>query len=119
MSGSLLAQYQRFTDINSGVGTIVVGLASVIIGHTLLSKLENKWLKSTTIVIVGAIVYKSFQALTLQLGFNSNDFKLISALLVVIALGFSNHKVIIQSKISRMLHYKSKEVNHASDQING
>jgi putative tryptophan/tyrosine transport system permease protein len=92
LSGSLLAQYQRFADLNSGAGTIVIGLASVIIGQTLFKRLENRWIKSTSIVVLGAIIYKGLQALTLQLGFNSNDFKLISAVLVVIALSFSHPK---------------------------
>lgn len=93
-SGALLAQYQRFADINSGTGIMVMGLASVIIGEAIL---KFKWIKLTTIAIIGAIIYKFIQALTLQLGLNANDFKLITALTLISVLGINNLRIRKQS----------------------
>lgn len=90
LSGALLAQYQRFADINSGAGIIIIGLASVIIGETIL---KFKWIKLSTMAIVGAIIYKFIQAMTLQLGLNANDFKLITALTLISILGINNYRI--------------------------
>lgn len=87
LSGALLAQYQGFADINSGTGIIIIGLASVIIGEAIL---KFKWIKLSTMAIIGAIIYKFIQAMTLQLGLNANDFKLITALTLIVILGI-NH----------------------------
>ncbi|QVK18612.1 ABC transporter permease [Mycoplasmatota bacterium] len=91
LSGSLLAQYQRFSDINSGAGTIVIGLAAVIIGQALF-KFKFIFIKDTTAVILGAITYKLIQAYTLQLGLLANDFKLITALIIILILGLHHFK---------------------------
>ncbi len=93
LAGSLLAQYQRFADINSGTGTIVIGLASVIIGQTVFKFNRLPLLKDTTVVILGAILYKFIQAYTLQLGLLATDFKLISALLMIAILGLNQFKL--------------------------
>src|SRR5690554_669257 len=55
LSGALLAQYQRFADINSGTGIIIIGLASVIIGDAIF---KFKWMKLTTMAILRTIIYK-------------------------------------------------------------
>ncbi len=89
LSGALLAQYQRFSDINSGTGTIVIGLASVIIGQSLF---KIRLITNTTAVILGATVYKLIQAYTLKLGLLANDFKLITASLIVLILGIHHLK---------------------------
>lgn len=101
LSGALLAQYQRFSDINSGSGTIVYGLAAVIIGQTIFRRFEDKLLKTTTIVLFGAIIYKFASALTINLGLNATDFKLISALLVVLLLCINNKNNIFNLKIKK------------------
>jgi len=90
LSGSLLAQYQRFSDINAGIGTIVIGLAAVIIGESLF---KLKFLKTTTQVILGSIVYKAIQAFTLKLGLIATDFKLITALILIVILGLYHWKL--------------------------
>ncbi len=90
LAGALLAQYQRFADINSGTGTIVIGLASVIIGGSLF---KMKFLNATATVILGAIVYKFIQAYTLKLGLLANDFKLITAVILIIILGIHHLKI--------------------------
>ncbi|MGO3797232.1 MAG: ABC transporter permease [Pauljensenia sp.] len=84
VSGSLVAQYQGFADVGMGIGMIVAGLASVIIGQAILGRLTI-W-RAATAVVFGAVLYRVVIQLALQLGFNPNDMKLISAVLVVLAL---------------------------------
>jgi len=79
LSGSIFAQQQRYFDISMGTGTVVIGLASVIIGTTLFKKLTL--LKVTTSVVIGSILYKGCVAVAISLGFESTDLKMITAVL--------------------------------------
>jgi putative ABC transport system permease protein len=79
LSGGMFAQQQRFFDIQSGTGTAVIGLASVIIGTSLFKKIT--FLRVTTSVIVGAIIYKACVALAIRIGFPASWLKAITALL--------------------------------------
>ncbi|KAB1643489.1 ABC transporter permease [Gulosibacter chungangensis] len=83
--GSLVAQYQGFADISMGIGLILIGLASVIIGQALFGN-NRVWL-ATLGVVIGALLYRLiiFVALTYG-GLNPNDMKLITAIIVIIAL---------------------------------
>lgn len=85
LSGSLIAQYGGFADVGMGIGMIIIGLASVIIGEALFG---TKTIARTTLaVIIGAIVYRIVVTLALQVDFlETGDMKLITALLVIIAL---------------------------------
>ena len=84
LSGALVAQSNGFADVGMGTGTIVIGLASVIIGEVLLGTRSFKnWLVS---VIFGSIVYRIVIAIVLELGMPPNDLKLFTAILVAIAL---------------------------------
>ena len=83
-SGSLIAQYQGFADVGMGIGIIVAGLASVIIGQAIIGRLTI--LRSAFAVALGAVIYRVVIQLALMLGFDPNDMKLISAIIVVIAL---------------------------------
>jgi len=87
MGGCIYAQQQRFFDISMGTGTMVIGLASVIIGTSLLKNLT--FLKVTTTVVIGSIIYKACVALALSLGFPSNYLKMITAVLFLVILVFS------------------------------
>ena len=87
MGGCIYAQQQRFFDISMGTGTMVIGLASVIIGTSLLKNLT--FLKVTTTVVIGSIIYKACVALALSLGFPSNYLKMITAVLFLGILVFS------------------------------
>ena len=84
LSGALLAQYQGFADVQMGIGMVVWGLASVIIGEALISE------KSLGFVIAGAvmgsILFRLLVAIALRWGMNPNDLKLITAAFVFIAL---------------------------------
>ena len=82
LAGALLAQYQGATDVNMGRGAIVIGLAAVIIGEVLLGKLVHNFALKLGTVVVGAVVYY----MVLQLGLNTNDLKLFTALIVALFL---------------------------------
>ncbi len=84
LSGAMIAQYQGFADVSMGVGTIVAGLASVIVGEVLLGRMRIMvWLIA---VLTGSVLYRLIIALVLKLGFEPNDLKLFTALIVTIAL---------------------------------
>ncbi|MFO7819297.1 MAG: ABC transporter permease [Halanaerobacter sp.] len=85
LSGALVAQYQGFTDVKMGIGMIIIGLASVIIGETVISSERIKW--ATLGVLLGSVVYRSVITVALRMNLNPNDLKLITALLVIGALG--------------------------------
>ncbi len=84
-SGALVTQSQGYADIKMGTGAIVIGLASIIIGEVLMRKETNFALKLSAIIF-GSIVYRSAVAVVLQLGLNTDDLKLFTAVLVAIAL---------------------------------
>lgn len=84
LSGGILAQYQGFADVGMGTGTIITGLASIIIGDAIIGK--RKILRPTSMVIIGTILYKIIIALSLKLGMNASDLKLITSILVVIII---------------------------------
>ena len=84
LSGALVAQSNGFADVGMGTGTIVIGLASVIIGEVLFGTRSFKnWLIS---VVLGSVVYRAEIAIVLELGMPPNDLKLFTAVLVAIAL---------------------------------
>lgn len=84
LCGALVAQYQGFADISMGIGLIVAGLASVIIGQALFG-MTAVW-QSVLAAILGSVIYRGVIQLALNAGLDPNDMKLISAVLVVIAL---------------------------------
>ena len=100
LAGSLSAQYQGFADVGMGTGTIVIGLAAVIFGEAIFKK--ARWILPTTMAIIGAILYQGCTAIALQLGFPATDLKLLSALIVTLALALNNHK--IKGGIARAKH---------------
>ena len=85
LSGALVCQSQKYADINMGTGAIVIGLAAIVIGEVLLGWLRPFYGKLTAIV-VGSVVYFVIRALVLRLGLDANDMKLLSAIIVVLAL---------------------------------
>ena len=85
LSGAVLAQYQKTADINLGTGMVLIGLASLIIGETLLPK-GKTWLKILGAVL-GSIVYRFIIAIALRLDLPSECLKLISAVIVALAIG--------------------------------
>lgn len=88
LSGFLVAQYQNFTDINMGIGIVLVGLGSVLIGDALITwvGIRNIWWQLLT-VMVGCILFQMVLAVALSVGINPNFLKLITALFVLIIVG--------------------------------
>ena len=92
MAGGILAQYQGYADINMGVGSIVIGLAAIMIGEVLFSK--RSYVHRLTGVVIGSIVYRIIIAFVLRISLSANlpikitadDMKLITAIIVVVAL---------------------------------
>lgn len=84
LSGALMAQYQGFSDVSMGIGMIIIGLASVIIGEAVFGDRSIK--RATFAVIGGALIYRLVVALALRVGLSPSDMKLMTALIVVAAL---------------------------------
>lgn len=91
-AGAITAQYQGFADVGMGTGTVVMGLAAVIVGTSLFEKIT--FIKATTLSIIGAIIYKGAIAIVLKygavIGLTANDLKLMTAIIVVVALCSNN-----------------------------
>ena len=85
LSGAMLAQYQKTADINLGSGMVVIGLASLIIGETLVPK-GKTWVKILG-AILGSVVYRFIIAIALRFDLPSECLKLISATIVALAIG--------------------------------
>ena len=86
LSGALLAQYQGSADVNMGRGAIVIGLAAVIIGEVVFGRVFVNFGLKLLAVSIGAVSYYIVLQIVLQLGLNTNDLKLITALIVALAL---------------------------------
>ena len=102
LSGALLAQYQGSSDINMGRGAIVIGLAAVIIGEVIFGKIFTNFGLTLLAVSIGAIIYYIVLQIVLQLGLNTNDLKLITALIVALFLAIPYWK-------GKMFHGKAKK----------
>ena len=108
LSGALLAQFQGAADVNMGRGAIVIGLAAVIIGEVIFSKLFTNFGLKLLAVSIGAVIYYFVLQIVLQLGLNTNDLKLITALIVALFLAIPYWK-------GKMFRGKAKkeETHHA------
>ena len=96
IAGALIGQSQSFADAGMGTGTIVIGLASIIIGEVLFGTRNfMNWLLA---IVGGSIAYRFVVAIVLQLGFNQNDMKLLTAIMVALALAMP----LIKAKISKI-----------------
>lgn len=86
LASGLYAQYQGFADVNMGRGAIVIGLAAVIIGQVVFGKIRGNFAFKLFAVALGAIIYYLVIQVVLWMGLNSNDLKLLSALVVAVFL---------------------------------
>ncbi|ANK59028.1 MULTISPECIES: ABC transporter permease [Loigolactobacillus] len=84
LSGGLMAQSNGYADVSMGIGVIVIGLASIIIGEVVFGELTMN--QRLVAVVLGSILYRFVILIVLQLGFNTNDLKLISAVVLAFAL---------------------------------
>jgi putative ABC transport system permease protein len=102
LSGGLVAQNQGFADVSMGVGAIVIGLASIVIGEVIFHR-SRSFASKLISIITGSVIYRIIIALVLQLGLNANDLKLLTAVLVAVALSFPvlrKQKVKVQKGVS-------------------
>ncbi len=107
LSGAMVAQSQRYGDVGMGTGTIVIGLASIIIGEVILNRAISFKTKLIS-VLLGSIIYRVIIAVVLRLGMNPNDLKLLTAIIVALALSLP----IIKGKINEKKKIKlNKEMN--------
>lgn len=111
LSGALFVQTQGSADVSIGIGTIVIGLAAVIIGETVLTAKKMFWI--TFSVVIGAVIYKLFIQIALSskllrgIGFGPQDLNLVTSLLVVIALMLPKFR----SRALSALGFGRKKVN--------
>lgn len=87
LSGALLAQYSNAADINMGKGAIVIGLAAVVVGEAVVSKISGNFIVKLFGVVVGAMIYHMIYQTVILLGMNSDLLKALSAVVVIIFLG--------------------------------
>ena len=85
LSGGLVCQGQGYADIQMGTGAIVIGLAAIIIGEVLLGRLVPFYWKLIA-VVAGSVIYQIIRAVVLRLGFDSDNMKALTAIIVVVAL---------------------------------
>ena len=101
LSGALVAQYQGSVDVNMGRGAVVIGLAAVVIGEGVFGKIKHNFAGTLIFVVLGAVVYYIVIQITLQFGLNTNDLKLITALIVGLFLAIPYWKKSIGQKKGR------------------
>ena len=99
ISGAIMAQYQGYADIGMGIGLIVAGLASVILGQAVLP--SRHFAVTTAAVVLGSVIYREVIQLALALNFDPNDMKLLSAVLVVAALLLPRMTIVKRMKAKR------------------
>lgn len=85
LSGGLVAQSQGYADVSMGVGAIVVGLASIVIGEVVFHR-RRSFAHKLAAIVTGSVIYRIIIAIVLQFGLNTNDLKLLTAVLVAVAL---------------------------------
>ena len=95
LSGGLVCQYNGYADVAMGIGAIVIGLASVIIGEVFFGR--SHIFLSLVGVVFGSIIYRIIVALVLRAGFPANDMRLFTAILVAIAISLPQIKANLQS----------------------
>jgi len=88
LSGSVMAQYQRFSDVGMGTGVMIMGLASIIMGESILRAMPMKF--GTSCAIIGSLLYKGSIALALKAGLPATDLRLITSVIVITALVLYN-----------------------------
>ena len=104
LSGGLLAQFQGSADVGMGRGAIVIGLAAVIISEVTFGKIFQNFGLKMFAVSLGAVIYYFVLQIVLQLGLNTNDLKLVSALIVAVFLAIPYWKSHIHTKKGGAVH---------------
>lgn len=106
MSGCIFAQSQAYSDVNMGRGTIVIGLAAIILGESIFGK--RSFFNNLLSIILGSICYFLLQDVALELGLNPNDLKLLQSILIVVFLCAPLFQNIISNKLAH--HDKKSKI---------
>lgn len=85
LAGALVTQSQGYADVNMGVGAIVIGLASIVMGEVLLYRVKN-FASKLVAILLGSVIYRIIIAVVLQFGMDTDDMKLLTAVVVALAL---------------------------------
>ncbi len=101
LSGALIAQNNGFSDVSMGTGTVVVAMASIVIGEVLFRR-DLTLSKRFMSIILGAIIYRLILVFVLRLGLDPNDFKLISAIVLTVFLAFPKLSGMIKNRRHQM-----------------
>ncbi|KDR94610.1 putative ABC transport system permease protein [Peptoclostridium litorale DSM 5388] len=88
LSGAVMAQYQRFSDVGMGTGIVVMGLASIIFGEAIFKRLP--FIIPTTMALLGSIMYRLSIGAALRMGLSPTDLKLVTCIIIVAALSAGN-----------------------------
>lgn len=121
LSGALMAQSFGFADINMGASIIVTALASIIIGDSFMK--NSRIIKGTTRAIIGAISYRLIGGLAIQLGLPPTDLKAISAIIVIVFIGYNNLELgtrlqkLLTSKKEKQIIMKGREENATNKKL--
>ncbi len=107
LCGALVAQYQGSSDVNMGRGAIVIGLAAIVIGEGVFGRIKHNFAGTLIFVVLGAVVYYIVIQITLLFGLNTNDLKLITAIIVALFLALPYWKNKVKDRKSH------KENGHA------
>ncbi len=107
-SGALIAQYQSFADVSSGVGMVVIGLASLIIGEIIVGK--NSINRNVLAVVAGSVIYRFIIQLALEVNISFSSMKLVSAVIITAAISFP----VIQENI-RLSKLKKRSLANAEN----
>jgi len=99
-AGSMIAQYQSYADVGMGLGMVVIGLASVIIGEVVFGS-KPLW-RRLAAVVLGSVLYRVVIAVALDLGMPATDLKLISAVIVTVALSAGGLKKMFARQAQRL-----------------
>lgn len=95
LGGSMLAQYSGFADAQMGIGTVVIGLASVILGEIVFG--SRSVFRATLAVVLGSILYRAIYAMALRSWLNASDMKMVTAILVILALSTTRIKNLVRA----------------------
>lgn len=111
LSGALLAQYQGFADLNMGKGAIVIGLAAIVIGEVVFSRIARNFAVRLCGVLVGGVIYYMVYQVIVFLGLDTDLLKMLSAVVVALFLGVPNLKNKLMSKLHTKKRAKEVEEN--------
>ena len=113
MSGALVAQKQSFADVSMGTGMVVIGIASLIIGEVIVDiVVKQRGIKANIIAaVIGSIIYRLIISAALAVNISATSMKLVSAIIVAIAISYPVIKSFISSKVNQYQRQKGGNIN--------